>query len=202
MWLKFWKLLILAGSVSFLLVSRGLKRRLSAIFDFKKISNFVTLGMVLFYSCLDHPWTVFGYFYHCAKFNWNPCCSFHKIQVLIFYRMLIHAPKMGRLGDLTLQKGSSRIETPKRNLLAWTQAGCDPKKSKRSPEKPKYVTSHMLVQTINVLRWICVCSHARDVVIYTKFHQNPFRGFGSTGVEIWRFPLLCLLAFTVACTII
>jgi len=31
------------------------------------------------------------------------------------------------------------------------------------------------------------------------FHQNPFKGFGSTGVEICSFSLLSLLAFTTAC---
>ena len=27
--------------------------------------------------------------------------------------------------------------------------------------------------------WICICGHTRDVVIYSNFHQNPFRGFGA-----------------------
>ena len=31
---------------------------------------------------------------------------------------------------------------------------------------------------------------------YSKFHRNPFRSLGATGVEIWSFPLLWLLAFT------
>ena len=38
------------------------------------------------------------------------------------------------------------------------------------------------------------------IVIYSRFHRNPFRGFGATGVEICPFPLLWLLAFTTACT--
>jgi len=48
--------------------------------------------------------------------------------------------------------------------------------------------------------WICVCGHTRDPIIYSKFHRNPFRGFGAPGVEIWPFPLLWLVAFTTACT--
>jgi len=146
MWLKFWKLLILAGSVSFLLVSRGLKRRLSAIFDFKKISNFVTLGMVLFYSCLDHPWTVFGYFYHCAKFNWNPCCSFHKIQVLIFYRMLIHAPKMGEAWRLDPPKGEQSYRDPQKEPSCMDTGWVRSKKVKKVAWETK----------------ICDKSHARS----------------------------------------
>ena len=37
------------------------------------------------------------------------------------------------------------------------------------------------------------------LVIYSKFHRNPFRGLGAPGVEICLFPLLWLLAFTTAC---
>ena len=48
--------------------------------------------------------------------------------------------------------------------------------------------------------WICMCGHTPDVVIYSKFHRNPFVGFGAPGVEICPFPLLWLLAFTTACT--
>jgi len=46
-----------------------------------------------------------------------------------------------------------------------------------------------------------VWSHP-NVVIYSKFHRNPFRGFGAPGgVEICPFPLLWLLAFTTACKV-
>ena len=38
------------------------------------------------------------------------------------------------------------------------------------------------------------------MVIYSKYHRNPFRGFGDPGVKIWPFPLLRLFAFTTACT--
>ena len=45
-----------------------------------------------------------------------------------------------------------------------------------------------------------MCRHTRGPVIYSKFHRNPFRGFGAPGVKIWPFPLLWLVAFTTACT--
>jgi len=44
-----------------------------------------------------------------------------------------------------------------------------------------------------------------DVVIYSKFHRNPFRGFGATrggGGENFPFSLLCLLAVTIASTML
>jgi len=28
---------------------------------------------------------------------------------------------------------------------------------------------------------VCVCVHTRIVVVYSKFHQNQFRGFGASG---------------------
>jgi len=45
-----------------------------------------------------------------------------------------------------------------------------------------------------------MCGRTRDLVIYFKFHRNPFRDFGAPGVKIWPLPLLWLLAFTTACT--
>ena len=48
--------------------------------------------------------------------------------------------------------------------------------------------------------WICMCGHTPEVVIYSKFHRNPFRGLGAPGVEICPFTLLWLLAFTTTCT--
>ena len=45
-----------------------------------------------------------------------------------------------------------------------------------------------------------MCGHTRDPIIYSKFHRNPFRGFGAPGGQIWRFPLLWQVAFTTACT--
>ena len=47
--------------------------------------------------------------------------------------------------------------------------------------------------------WICLCVHTRDTVIYSKFHRNPFRGFGAPGGQNLAFPIT-LMAFTTACT--
>jgi len=64
--------------------------------------------------------------------------------------------------------------------------------------------SHLskFAENTHVVTWICMCGHNRDVVIHSRFHQNPFRGFVETGggVKICPFPLLWLLAFTTACT--
>ena len=37
--------------------------------------------------------------------------------------------------------------------------------------------------------WICVCGHTSDPVIYSKFHRNPFRGFGAPGGQNLAFPI-------------
>ena len=37
--------------------------------------------------------------------------------------------------------------------------------------------------------WICMCGHTRDVVIYSKFHRNLFRGFGAPGGQNLAFPI-------------
>ena len=39
--------------------------------------------------------------------------------------------------------------------------------------------------------WICVCGHIREVVIYSQFHWNPFKGILAIGpgVEICPLPL-------------
>ena len=66
---------------------------------------------------------------------------------------------------------------------------------------------HMFAQTTHVVasphRFARVGIPAIDLVIYSKFHRNPFRVFGAhNGVKIWSFPLLWLLAFTIACTVV
>ena len=37
--------------------------------------------------------------------------------------------------------------------------------------------------------WICMCGHTRDPIIYSKFHGNPFRGFGAPGGQNLAFPI-------------
>jgi len=43
--------------------------------------------------------------------------------------------------------------------------------------------------------WICVCGHIRDVVIYSKFHQNPFWGFGATEGRNLVIPITLAIGF-------
>jgi len=45
-----------------------------------------------------------------------------------------------------------------------------------------------------------MCGHTLDPIIHSKFHRNPFRGFGAPGGQNLAFPLLWLVAFTTACT--
>ena len=37
--------------------------------------------------------------------------------------------------------------------------------------------------------WICICDHTRDPVIYSKFHRNPFKGFGTPGGQNLALPI-------------
>jgi len=37
--------------------------------------------------------------------------------------------------------------------------------------------------------WICVCGHISEIVIYSKFHRNPFEGFGATGCRNLPFSI-------------
>jgi len=56
------------------------------------------------------------------------------------------------------------------------------KKVKKSTKKPKHVTSHVRRDhpRCRSATWICVYGHTSDLVIYSRFHENPFSGFGIT----------------------
>jgi len=43
--------------------------------------------------------------------------------------------------------------------------------------------------------WICVCGHTPDVVIYSKFHRNPFRGFGAPVGRNLPIPITLAIGF-------
>ena len=45
-----------------------------------------------------------------------------------------------------------------------------------------------------------MCGHTRDPIIYSNFHRNPFKGFGTPGGQNLALLLLWLVAFTTACT--
>ena len=43
--------------------------------------------------------------------------------------------------------------------------------------------------------WICMYGHTPDVVIYSKFHRNPLRGFGAPGGRNLPFPITLAIGF-------
>ena len=43
--------------------------------------------------------------------------------------------------------------------------------------------------------WICMCGRTRDVVIYSRFHRNPFRGFWATGSRNLPLPIDFAIGF-------
>ena len=49
--------------------------------------------------------------------------------------------------------------------------------------------------TLSLATWICTCGHTRDVVIYSRFHQNPSRGFGATGGRNLPFSIALAIGF-------
>jgi len=40
-----------------------------------------------------------------------------------------------------------------------------------------------------------MCGHTRDLVIYSKFHGNPFRGFGAPGGQNLAFSITLAIRF-------
>ena len=49
-----------------------------------------------------------------------------------------------------------------------------------------YLTDHPRCRSAT---WICVCGHTRDPVMYSKFHRNPFKGFGTPGGQNLALPI-------------
>ena len=98
-------------------------------------------------------------------------------------------------GDLT-------ISTTPQKALPWAKKRhttykpsksvqrCDPwvrtKKQNRHGKKPD---SGKLAIRPDQPRWIYVCGHIREIVIYFKFHRNPFQGFGATGCRNLSSPI-------------
>jgi len=44
------------------------------------------------YACLDHPWSILGGFYRCAKFGWNRHCSFEDMRFSICCALSLKMP--------------------------------------------------------------------------------------------------------------
>jgi len=124
------------------------------------------------------------FFVACAKIGWTRCGSFDNMQVLIScelgLKMPIHAcPKMAvmwiwALNEAVLlrsSKASPCVET-RRIMMYWSL------KSVQEYNKSRVRTDHPRCRSA---MWICMCGHTRDLVIYSKFRRNPFKGFGATG---------------------
>jgi len=43
--------------------------------------------------------------------------------------------------------------------------------------------------------WICMFGHTRDLIICSKFHQNPFGGFEAPGRQNLAFPITLAIRF-------
>jgi len=109
--------------------------------------------------------------------------------------------------------GSSMNETPKRHILGLKHVVWRIDRQNRStcavstraeeyskkciPKKPKRVFSRVRPDhpPCRSATWICMCRHTRDVVIHSKFHWNPFRGFGAPLGQNLAFPITLAIRF-------
>ena len=57
-----------------------------------------------------------------------------------------------------------------------------------SPVHPDHPRCHSATR-------ICTCGHTHDIVIYSKFHRNPFRGFGAAGDRNLHLPITLAIGF-------
>ena len=95
----------------------------------------------------------------------------------------------------TPKSTSVRVYTSKSVYERWRSAipRIKNEKGKRLTKKPKRNRSPIRRDhpRCRSAIWICMCRHTRDVVIHSRFHQNPFRGFAERGggVKICPFRL-------------
>jgi len=83
----------------------------------------------LLYACLDHPQSVVGSLYRCAKFGWNRHCSFEDMQFSMLcefgLKMPIHVSFGVFLGVKMKENGNFLNQTASKSLLwfsLWTRA--------------------------------------------------------------------------------
>ena len=43
--------------------------------------------------------------------------------------------------------------------------------------------------------WICMCGCTHDLVVYSRFYPNAFRGFGATSGRNLPFPITFAIGF-------
>ena len=65
------------------------------------------------------------------------------------------------------------------------------KNLKNIPKKPQHVISRVRPDHLRCrsATWICMCGHTRDPIIYSNFHRNLFKGFGTPGGQNLAFPI-------------
>ena len=99
-------------------------------------------------------------------------------------------PLNGELCHLDSQKALPCVET--RHMTYRSS------RKERYTTKPKQVTSHVFAETTHFVAvpygLACVVI-APDVVIYSKFHQNPFRGFEAPGGRNLLLPITLAIGF-------
>jgi len=68
------------------------------------------------------PTVIIGGLYHSAKFGYDRCSSFYNTNISIFgtfgWKMPIHAPQIGILGQFNPLNGLQYQPKPKRHILA------------------------------------------------------------------------------------
>jgi len=125
--------------------------------------------------------------------------------------MPIHAPKIGGFGGFYPQNGE-QYERNTQKAHPWAETRRMTYRSSKSvhlcglgvsrrikqkikkviPKKPQDVyfsrvrPDHPRCRSAT---WICMCGHTHDPVIYSKFHRNPFMGFGAPGGQNLAFPI-------------
>jgi len=114
--------------------------RLSAILD-------------LWCACLDHPRRAFGDLYHCAKFGWNRCSTFHNMHVFWFHefglKMYIHAPTRAPIANTPngTQLGVSPYHSPKLHPGPFSNVDVRPRTDTHTDTQTRVTTTHFASST-------------------------------------------------------
>ena len=103
-------------------------------------------------------------------------------------------PQNGEQYERDPQKAHSWAETRRMTYRSSKSASrrIKQKKLKKGiPKKPQHVFSRVCPDhpRCRSATWICMCGHTRDPIIYSNFHRNRFRGFGTPGGQNLAFPI-------------
>jgi len=119
-WLLWWRGLRCISMLNFIKIGHSVANILR-FFDFARWRPSAILDS--FRAHLDHPQGVLGGLYHSAKFGYDRCSSFfYNMSILLFdtfgWKMPIHAPKIGVLGQFDPLNRLHYQPKPKRHTLA------------------------------------------------------------------------------------